>query len=139
MLGYPVFSQSTLPMDHDLLERLFGEEIRNGLIEDPMSVNDVWKTSSSAGSNLKLWAARFTARHPNLVALEFSNFKCGHDAPIYHVIEQIIEASGTPYFSFKDMDENRPTHSIRMRVETIAYFLDRYQRMLKYGATAFFE
>jgi predicted nucleotide-binding protein (sugar kinase/HSP70/actin superfamily) len=74
-----------------------------------------------------VWAAKFTARHPNLVALEMSSFKCGHDAPIYGVIEGIIEQSGTPYFSFKDLDENKPTGSIRIRVETIDYFLRRYR------------
>src|SRR6185437_9982265 len=55
-----------------------------------------------------------------------SSFKCGHDAPIYTTIEGIIERSGTPYFSFKDIDENKPTGSIRIRVETIHYFLKRY-------------
>src|ERR1700754_18295 len=65
--------------------------------------------------------------HPNLVALEVSSFKCGHDAPIYGVIEGIIEESGTPYFSFKDLDENKPSGSIRIRVETIDYFLRRYR------------
>ncbi|MGA3132924.1 MAG: hypothetical protein ABSD59_19140, partial [Terracidiphilus sp.] len=59
--------------------------------------------------------------------LEVSSFKCGHDAPIYGVIEGIIEESGTPYFSFKDLDENKPTGSIRIRVETIDYFLRRYR------------
>ncbi|MGA2047970.1 MAG: hypothetical protein ABSG96_09755 [Terracidiphilus sp.] len=67
------------------------------------------------------------ARHPNLVALEVSSFKCGHDAPIYGVIEGIIERSGTPYFSFKDLDENKPSGSIRIRLETIDYFLRRYR------------
>lgn len=56
-----------------------------------------------------------------------SSFKCGHDAPIYGVIEGIIEKSGTPYFSFKDLDENKPSGSIRIRVETIDYFLRRYR------------
>jgi activator of 2-hydroxyglutaryl-CoA dehydratase/predicted nucleotide-binding protein (sugar kinase/HSP70/actin superfamily) len=126
-LGYPVFSQSTLPRDEDLLERLFGEEIRAGVIHHALEIGDVWKTAFSASSNHKLWAAKFTARHPNLVAVEFSSFKCGHDAPIYSAIEQIIERSGTPFFSFKDMDENRPAHSIQLRVETIDYFLKRYR------------
>ncbi|MGD0832250.1 MAG: BadF/BadG/BcrA/BcrD ATPase family protein [Terracidiphilus sp.] len=126
-LGYPIFSQSTLPVDEDLLERLFGEEVRSGVIRHALDISDVWKTASSASSNHKLWAAKFTARHPNLVAVEFSNFKCGHDAPIYSAVEQIVERSGTPFFSFRDMDENCPTHSIRLRVETIDYFLRRYQ------------
>jgi predicted nucleotide-binding protein (sugar kinase/HSP70/actin superfamily) len=56
-----------------------------------------------------------------------SSFKCGHDAPIYGVIEGIIEQSGTPYFCFKDLDENKPSGSIRIRVETIDYFLRRYR------------
>src|SRR5690606_7876572 len=75
----------------------------------------------------KLWAAKYVARHPNLVALELSSFKCGHDAPVYSVVEEIIERSGTPHFSFKDIDENKPRGAIKIRVETIAYFLARYR------------
>jgi predicted nucleotide-binding protein (sugar kinase/HSP70/actin superfamily) len=126
-LGYPVFSQSTLPLDEDLLDRLFGDEVRAGMITHPLDIQDVWKNRYSTSTNHKVWAAKFTARHPNLVALEVSSFKCGHDAPIYGVIEGIIEESGTPYFSFKDLDENKPSGSIRIRVETIDYFLRRYR------------
>jgi predicted nucleotide-binding protein (sugar kinase/HSP70/actin superfamily) len=129
-LGYPILSQSTLPLDGDLLERLFGQEVREGIIQHPLDISDVWKTAFSASSNHKIWAAKFTARHPNLVAVEISSFKCGHDAPIYSVIEQIVERSGTPYFSFKDLDENRPANTIKLRVETIDYFLKRYQEDL---------
>jgi predicted CoA-substrate-specific enzyme activase len=126
-LGYPIFSQSTLPLDEDILERLFGSEVRAGVIKHPLDISDVWKTRYSASTNHKVWAAKFTARHPNLVAMEISNFKCGHDAPIYGVIEGIIEKSHTPYFCFKDLDENKPTGSIKIRVETIDYFLRRYR------------
>jgi predicted CoA-substrate-specific enzyme activase len=126
-LGYPIFSQNTLPLDEDLLERLFGEEVRAGVISSPLDIGDAWKNSYSCSTNHKVWAAKFTARHPNLVALEISSFKCGHDAPIYGVIEGIIEQSGTPYFCFKDLDENKPSGSIKIRVETIDYFLRRYR------------
>jgi predicted CoA-substrate-specific enzyme activase len=129
-LGYPIFSQSTLPLDEDMLDRLFGEEVRAGLIGSPLEITDVWKNSYSCSTNNKVWAAKFTARHPNLVALEMSSFKCGHDAPIYGVIEGIIEQSGTPYFCFKDLDENKPSGSIRIRVETIDYFLRRYREQI---------
>jgi predicted nucleotide-binding protein (sugar kinase/HSP70/actin superfamily) len=125
-LGYPIFSQSTLPLDEDLLERLFGDEVRAGVIQSPLDIQDVWKNSFAASTNHKIWAAKFTARHPNLVAVEMSSFKCGHDAPIYSTIEAIIEQSGTPYFSFKDIDENKPAGAIKIRVETIHYFLKRY-------------
>src|SRR5262249_9935351 len=39
----------------------------------------------------------------------------------------VVQNSGTPYFCFKDIDENKPTGSIRIRVETIGYFLKRYR------------
>ena len=126
-LGYPIFSQNTLPLDDDMLDRLFGDEVRAGVVTSPLDITDAWKNSYSCSTNHKVWAAKFTARHPNLVALEISSFKCGHDAPIYGVIEGIIEQSGTPYFCFKDLDENKPTGSIRIRVETIDYFLRRYR------------
>src|ERR1700744_2201612 len=110
-----------------MLERLFGEEGREGVTSHALAISDAWKNSYSCSTNHKIWAAKFTARHPNLVALEISSFKCGHDAPIYGVIEGIIEQSGTPYFCFKDLDENKPSGSIKIRVETIDYFLRRYR------------
>ena len=126
-LGYPIFSQNTLPLDDDMLQRLFGDEVRAGVISSPLDISDAWKNSYSCSTNHKVWAAKYTARHPNLVALEISSFKCGHDAPIYGVIEGIIEQSGTPYFCFKDLDENKPSGSIKIRIETIDYFLRRYR------------
>jgi predicted CoA-substrate-specific enzyme activase len=131
-LGYPVLAQDSLPIDEDILEEVFGDDIRAGRISHGLDISDVWKNSYSENTNRKVWAAKFVARHPNLVALELSSFKCGHDAPIYSVVEEIIEKSGTPSFYFKDIDENKPTGSIRIRVETIDYFLKRYREdMLK--------
>jgi predicted nucleotide-binding protein (sugar kinase/HSP70/actin superfamily) len=129
-LGYPVLSQDTLPMDALTLDRIFGDEIREGIIENALDVSDVWKHAYIASTALKLWAAKFVARHPNLVAVEISNFKCGHDAPISQVVEQIIECAGLPLFGFKDLDENKPTGSFKVRIETIHYFLQRYRERL---------
>ncbi len=125
--GYPVFAQDSLPIDDDILNRLFGEDVTAGIISHPMDISDVWKNSYSENTSRKVWAAKYIARHPNLVALELSNFKCGHDAPIYTVVEEIVQNSGTPYFCFKDIDENKPSGSIKIRVETISYFLKRYR------------
>jgi len=134
--GYPILWQDALPLDADLLERLFGAELRAGLVDSPLSIKDVWKQSYSEHSSRKLWAAKFVARHPNLVALELSSFKCGHDAPIYSAIQEIVECSGTPYFCFKDIDENKPAGSIKIRIETICYFLSRYRERLLNTAAA---
>ncbi|MCU0257138.1 MAG: hypothetical protein MUF60_10360, partial [Vicinamibacterales bacterium] len=127
----PVFSQSTLPLDADLLDRLFGDEVRAGRLADARDVSDVWRHAYSGSSNLKIWAAKFAARHPWLVAVELSNFKCGHDAPIYSTIEDITERSGTPYFAFKDLDENRPAGALKLRLETIDYALKRHAEALR--------
>jgi predicted nucleotide-binding protein (sugar kinase/HSP70/actin superfamily) len=131
-LGYPVLPQDALPIDDDLIWELFAEDVErlHGEIVHPLDIRDVWKNSYSENTSRKVWAAKYIARHPNLVALELSSFKCGHDAPIYTVVEEIVEKSGTPYFCFKDIDENKPTGSIRIRVETIGYFLKRYREDL---------
>ena len=115
-LGYPILSQTTLPMDDATLDAVFGGD-------HPRDIQDVWKHSFSASTSLKVWATKFVARHPNLVGIEISNFKCGHDAPAYQLIENILEAAGRPYFSFKDLDENKPAGSIRIRIETVHYYL----------------
>jgi predicted nucleotide-binding protein (sugar kinase/HSP70/actin superfamily) len=96
-LGYPILTQSTLPLDEDLLDRLFGEEVQAGVIKSPLDVSDAWKNTASAASALKIWAAKFAARHPNLVAVEISSFKCGHDAPIYPVVDSSGDDSLLPF------------------------------------------
>lgn len=122
-LGYPILPQDALPIDGPMLEKLFGPELASGHLTHPLSVEDVWKNSYSENTSRKVWAAKYIARHPNLVALELSSFKCGHDAPIYSLIEEIIERSGTPYSCLKDIDENEPNGSIKIRIQTIAYSL----------------
>ncbi|HIJ66393.1 MAG TPA: hypothetical protein HPP77_10630, partial [Candidatus Hydrogenedentes bacterium] len=123
--GYPVIPIESLPIDDATLGRLYGAEMAAGEISSPLSINDVWADSFCENSSRKLWGAKFAARHPNLVALELSSFKCGQDAPLYSVVEEIVEWSGTPFFYFRDIDENNPAGSIKLRIETIDYFLKR--------------
>ena len=120
-LGYPVLSQTSLPMDARTLDRVFGGD-------HPRDIEDVWKHSFSASTSQKIWAAKFVARHPNLIGIEVSNFKCGHDAPAYQLIQAILESAGKPYFSFRDLDENKPAASMRIRIETIDYHLRQMRR-----------
>lgn len=132
--GYPILTHDTLPLEDDIILPLFGAEVAAGEICSPFSIDDVWKNTFAENSSRKLWAAKFVARHPHLVGLELSNFKCGHDAPTYAAIEEIFECSGSPFFYFKDIDENRPAGTIKLRVETISYFLERYgERMAATG------
>jgi predicted CoA-substrate-specific enzyme activase len=129
--GYPIFNIWSLPIDEDIMEELFAEEVARGEISSGMDITDVWKNCYSENSSMKVWGAKYAARHPNLVVVDLSSFKCGHDAPIYSVVESIIESSGTPYFTFFDIDENKPSGSIKIRVETIDYFLKRYEETMR--------
>ncbi|MGB9736154.1 MAG: BadF/BadG/BcrA/BcrD ATPase family protein [bacterium] len=128
--GYPVFTIDSLPIDPETLTKLFKKEIDSGELINPMSIDDVWKNSYSENTNKKLWAAKYVARHKNLVAVDLSNFRCGNDAPIYSTVEAILRASNTPYFTFHDIDENKPAGSIKIRIETIDYFLKQYIEQL---------
>lgn len=126
-LGFPVLTQDALPSDPDLLERLFGEEIRAGHMADPFDLRDVWERNYNESNNRKLWAAKFVARHPNLLAVEISSFRCGMDAMQSQTIARILEAAGKPLFRFADVDENEPEGSIRIRLESIRHFLEHYR------------
>ncbi|MEZ4824213.1 MAG: hypothetical protein R2942_18200 [Ignavibacteria bacterium] len=76
-LGYPVFYQDTLPTDEETLDKLFGDEIKAGLIRSPFDIEDVWKNSYSENTSRKVWAAKYAARHPNLVALSYHHSSAG--------------------------------------------------------------
>jgi predicted nucleotide-binding protein (sugar kinase/HSP70/actin superfamily) len=91
----------------------------------------VWPENYSANSVQKVWAAKFAARHPNLVVLDLSSFKCGHDAPTYGLIDNIISASGTPYSALHDIDANKPGGSIKIRVRTYAHTLSLHEERLQ--------
>jgi hypothetical protein len=70
-----------------------------------------------------VWAAKYAARHPNLACLDLSSFKCGHDAPTYGLIDSIIASAGKAYSALHDIDANKPSGSIKIRVKTYAYTL----------------
>lgn len=128
--GYPIFSMESLPDNEKELQMLFGHDIKAGRIADAKDISDVYTKAYSSNTNMKLWSAKYAARHPNLAVIDLSNFKCGLDAPVYNVIEGILEGSKTPYFTFHDIDENKPTGSINIRVETISYALRKYEKGL---------
>ncbi|MDH4199588.1 MAG: acyl-CoA dehydratase activase [Spirochaetia bacterium] len=129
--GYPVMPISAIPMDKHFLSEYFTEdEIFSG---EASGIDDVWKNSFSANSSQKIWAAKFIARHPNLIPVELSSFKCGHDSTLYSTIERIFEHASKPFFSFKDIDENNPAGSIKIRIETMDYFLKKHVLEMKRG------
>nr|MBA3540434.1 CoA activase [Deltaproteobacteria bacterium] len=122
-LGYPILSMRSLPRDKATMDTLFAEDIAKGVIENGLDVTDVWPENYSTNSVQKVWAAKFASRHPNLACLDLSSFKCGHDAPTYGLIDSIIASSGTAYSALHDIDANKPSGSIKIRVRTYGYTL----------------
>jgi len=130
-LGFKTLSIASLPKNPAYLNRLFEEDIRKGWIEDPYDIRDVWPENYSANSSQKVWAAKFAARHPHIAVIDLSSFKCGHDAPTYAIIDRILGTSRTPHLTLHDVDANKPSGSIAIRVKTFAYALEQYQKSLK--------
>jgi len=65
-----------------------------------------------------------------VVVLDLSNFKCGHDALIYGLIDNIINSSGTSYSALHDIDATKPSGSIKIRVKTYSHTLNLHEDKL---------
>ena len=122
-LGYPIMSMRSLPRDKPTLDALFAEDIAKGVIESGLDITDVWPENYSTNSVQKVWAAKYASRHNNLACIDLSSFKCGHDAPTYGLIDSIIASAGKAYSALHDIDANKPSGSIKIRVKTYAYTL----------------
>jgi len=125
--GYPVLWAQYFPLDDDLLDWAFGDEIRSGSIRSAFDISDVWPSSYSSNTNEILWGAKAAARVPWIACvIRLCSYECGMDQPTYTPVQQIVERSGTLFFSFQDLDATKPAGSIKIRVETIAHYLQRY-------------
>jgi predicted nucleotide-binding protein (sugar kinase/HSP70/actin superfamily) len=125
--GYPVLWTQYFPTDPDLLDWMFGPDIRAGHIRSPLDTSDVWPSSYSANTNEILWGAKAAARMPWIAGvIRLASYECGMDQPTYTPVQQIVERSGTLFFSFQELDSTKPAGSVRIRVETIAHYLQKY-------------
>jgi predicted nucleotide-binding protein (sugar kinase/HSP70/actin superfamily) len=125
--GYPVLWAQYLPTDRDLLDWMFGDDLHAGIIRSPFDIGDVWPSSYSANTNEILWGAKVAARVPWIAcAIRLSSYECGMDQPTYTPVQQIVERSGTLFFSFQDLDATKPAGSVKIRVETISHYLSRH-------------
>ena len=131
VLGYPILSVRSIPKTREYLDKYFKEELDAGKMQSPLELNHVWPENYSVNSAQKVWGALFAAHHPNVVVLDLSSFKCGHDAPIYGLIDSIIEKSKTPYAALHDIDANKPAGSIKIRVKTYAHALKLHEERLQ--------
>ena len=135
VLGYPVLSIRSIPKDRAFLDPYYAQDLAAGRMRSPLELNHVWPENYSANSAQKVWAADFAARHPNVVLLDLSSFKCGHDAPTYGMIDSIVGAARVPYAALHDVDANKPGGSIKIRVKTYAHSLAMHRERLEDAAT----
>lgn len=127
--GFPVLCIESLPVSRDFLDPLFSGE--GDADRSPLDVSDVWQNCFNRNTNAKIWAAKVAARHPNLAVIDLSSFKCGHDAPTYSYIAEILDASETPHFLFHDLDQNKPNSTFNIRIDSIDYFLRKEEIRLR--------
>ena len=75
-------------------------------------------------------APRSAARMPvdRLRGPAVASYECGMDQPTYTPVQQIVERSGTLFFSFQDLDSTKPAGSVKIRVETITHYLAATRR-----------
>jgi predicted nucleotide-binding protein (sugar kinase/HSP70/actin superfamily) len=125
--GYPILWVQYFPIDDDLMQWAFGPDLAAGHIRSPLDIRDVWPSSYSSNTNEILWGAKVAARIPWVTCvIRLSSYECGMDQPTYTPVQQIIERSGTLFFSFQDLDSTKPAGSVKIRVETITHYLERY-------------
>ena len=134
--GYPVIGVESLPVDKEFLRPLFSDESGSVDTEAMNGVLDVWKRAYNYGANHKMWAAKVIARHPNLVGIDFSCFKCGYDYSISGYMENIAESVRSPYFVFHDLDQKKSAAALDLRISSITYFLDQLRDELRAKAEA---
>ncbi|MGA8037739.1 MAG: acyl-CoA dehydratase activase-related protein [Candidatus Acidiferrales bacterium] len=129
--GYPVLWLQYLPGDPDLMNWLFGPDLEAKTIKSPFDIADVWMSSYSSNTNEIMWGAKFAARCPWITCVvRLSSYECGMDQPTYTPTQKIVEATGTLFFKFGDLDSTKPSGSIKIRVETIAHYMAKYSKQI---------
>jgi predicted nucleotide-binding protein (sugar kinase/HSP70/actin superfamily) len=125
--GFPVLWMQYFPIDDDLLQWMFAEDLRSGRITHPFDIRDVWPSSYSANTNEMLWAAKAATRCPWITCVvRLSSYECGMDQPTFTPVQKIIEATGTLFFKFGDLDSTKPAGSVKIRIETIVHYVRKH-------------
>jgi predicted nucleotide-binding protein (sugar kinase/HSP70/actin superfamily) len=117
-LGVPVLWAQYFPADLDLLYWMFEDDLRAGAIASPFEVFAGWPHSNHANSNEILWGAELAARMPWVAGvIHLASGGCELDRPIRPAVQQIVEQSGTLFYSFNELGSTRSDYRMRYRVE----------------------
>jgi predicted nucleotide-binding protein (sugar kinase/HSP70/actin superfamily) len=125
--GYPILWLQYLPGDEDLMNWLFEADMKAGKIKSPFDITDVWTSSYSSNTNEIMWGAKVAARCPWITCVvRLSSYECGMDQPTYTPTQKIVEATGTLFFKFGDLDSTKPAGGVKIRIETIVHYMAKY-------------
>ena len=135
-LGYPILSMRSLPRDKATLDKLFAEDLAKGVIENGLDVTDVWPENYSTNSVQKVWAAKYAVappepRVPRPVELQVRPRR----ADLRPDRLDHRQSAGKAYSALHDIDANKPSGSIKIRVKTYAYTLMLLKEKLEDQAT----
>jgi predicted nucleotide-binding protein (sugar kinase/HSP70/actin superfamily) len=129
--GYPILWLQYLPGDEDLMNWLFEADLQMKRIKSPFDISDVWTSSYSSNTNEIMWGAKVAARCPWITCVvRLSSYECGMDQPTYTPTQKIVEATGTLFFKFGDLDSTKPAGGIKIRIETIVHYLAKYSQKI---------
>lgn len=108
--GVPVLGISSLPLDSS---------------ED---LSDLLPEVTNSGASERVWAARRVTRDRHLVAVDLSSFRCGQDASIAGLVDDLLRAADRPALRLHDLDEDRPGASLALRIDTFVATVRAYER-----------
>ena len=125
--GYPVIWTQYLPTDADLLDWMFGDDIEAGHI----------KIAARHRRRVAVLVQRQHERDPvggevrGADAVDHLRgpaveLRVRHGPADLHAGAADRRASGTLFFSFQDLDSTKPAGSVKIRVETIAHYLEKH-------------
>ena len=78
-----------------------------------------------------MWGAKLAARCPWITCVvRLSSYECGMDQPTYTPTQKIVEATGTLFFKFGDLDSTKPAGGIKIRIETIVHYMQKYSQKI---------
>ena len=122
-LGRTTLSVRALPKDAAALHDLGAP--------DALALRGDEGALTNSGDGEKIFGARVVSAHEYLCAIEVSSFKCGQDAAIYGELESVARRGGKPFLALHDLDETRPTGSLRLRLRTFLDAVERYEERIQ--------
>ena len=88
-MAIPILWVQYLPIDPDLMDWLFGEDISEARFRPPFDIRDVWPSSYSGNTNEILWGAKVAARLPWVsCVIRLTSYECGMDQPTFTPVQQ---------------------------------------------------